>query len=425
MAIMKILLLGSGGREHAFAWKMKQSPLCEALYIAPGNAGTAGLGTNVPLHPNDFEAVGAFALKEAIDMVVVGPEEPLVRGIYDHFKADEQLKGIHVIGPSEKGAQLEGSKAFAKKFMMERDIPTAAYAEFTQETLEAGLAYIDQHATPIVLKADGLAAGKGVLICQTAEEAKDEFRAMLSGKFGAASARVVVEEFLDGIEFSVFVITNGKQYKILPVAKDYKRIGEGDTGLNTGGMGSVSPVPFVDENLMRKVENWIISPTLTGLREIGAPYVGFIFFGLIRVDNNPYVIEYNCRMGDPETEVVLPRLQADLVELMLAADTSTLDEVQLAEDPRAAATVILVSGGYPEDYEKGKTITGLGEVEGSIAFHAGTRLEDGLVKTNGGRVIALTSYGADFKAAVAASLKNAEKVQFEGKYYRKDIGFDL
>ncbi|MCB0551032.1 MAG: phosphoribosylamine--glycine ligase [Phaeodactylibacter sp.] len=422
---MKILLLGSGGREHAFAWKMKQSPLCEALYIAPGNAGTAGLGTNVPLHPNDFEAVGAFALKEAIDMVVVGPEEPLVRGIYDHFKADEQLKGIHVIGPSEKGAQLEGSKAFAKKFMMERDIPTAAYAEFTQETLEAGLAYIDQHATPIVLKADGLAAGKGVLICQTAEEAKDEFRAMLSGKFGAASARVVVEEFLDGIEFSVFVITNGKQYKILPVAKDYKRIGEGDTGLNTGGMGSVSPVPFVDENLMRKVENWIISPTLTGLREIGAPYVGFIFFGLIRVDNNPYVIEYNCRMGDPETEVVLPRLQADLVELMLAADTSTLDEVQLAEDPRAAATVILVSGGYPEDYEKGKTITGLGEVEGSIAFHAGTRLEDGLVKTNGGRVIALTSYGADFKAAVAASLKNAEKVQFEGKYYRKDIGFDL
>ena len=422
---MKILLLGSGGREHAFAWKMKQSPLCEALYIAPGNAGTAGLGTNVPLHPNDFEAVGAFALKEAIDMVVVGPEEPLVRGIYDHFKADEQLKGIHVIGPSEKGAQLEGSKAFAKKFMMERDIPTAAYAEFTQETLEAGLTYIDQHATPIVLKADGLAAGKGVLICQTAEEAKDEFRAMLSGKFGAASARVVVEEFLDGIEFSVFVITNGKQYKILPVAKDYKRIGEGDTGLNTGGMGSVSPVPFVDENLMRKVENWIISPTLTGLREIGAPYVGFIFFGLIRVDNNPYVIEYNCRMGDPETEVVLPRLQADLVELMLAADTSTLDEVQLAEDPRAAATVILVSGGYPEDYEKGKTITGLGEVEGSIAFHAGTRLEDGLVKTNGGRVIALTSYGADFKAAVAASLKNAEKVQFEGKYYRKDIGFDL
>ena len=425
MAIMKILLLGSGGREHAFAWKMKQSPLCEALYIAPGNAGTAGLGTNVPLNPNDFEAVGAFALKEAIDMVVVGPEEPLVRGIYDHFKANEQLQHIHVIGPSKKGAQLEGSKAFAKKFMMERDIPTAAYAEFTQETLEAGLAYIDQHATPIVLKADGLAAGKGVLICQTAEEAKDEFRAMLSGKFGAASARVVVEEFLDGIEFSVFVITNGRQYKILPVAKDYKRIGEGDTGLNTGGMGSVSPVPFVDENLMRKVENWIISPTLTGLREIGAPYVGFIFFGLIRVDNNPYVIEYNCRMGDPETEVVLPRLQADLVELMLAADTSTLDEVQLAEEPRAAATVILVSGGYPEDYEKGKTISGLGEIEGSIAFHAGTRLEEGVVKTNGGRVIALTSYGLDFKAAVAASLKNAEKVQFEGKYYRKDIGFDL
>lgn len=422
---MKILLLGGGGREHAFAWKMKQSPLCERLYVAPGNAGTAGLGKNVPLNPNDFEAVGAFALKENIEMLVVGPEEPLVRGIYDYFKEHDELKDIHLIGPSKKGAKLEGSKAFAKKFMMERDIPTAAYQEFTQDTLEEGLAYIEQHAVPIVLKADGLAAGKGVLICQTAEEAKDEFRAMLSGKFGEASARVVVEEFLDGIEFSVFVITNGKQYKILPIAKDYKRIGEGDTGLNTGGMGSVSPVSFVDENLMRKVENWIISPTLTGLQEIGAPYVGFIFFGLIKVGNNPFVIEYNCRMGDPETEVVLPRLQSDLVELMLAADKSTLDEVQLIEDPRAAATVILVSGGYPEDYEKGKTIAGLDEVEGSIAFHAGTKLEDGRVKTNGGRVIALTSYGVDFRAAVAASLENAEKVQFEGKYYRKDIGFDL
>ncbi|MCB0596713.1 MAG: phosphoribosylamine--glycine ligase [Lewinellaceae bacterium] len=422
---MKILLLGGGGREHAFAWKMKQSPLCERLYVAPGNAGTAGLGKNVPLNPNDFEAVGAFALKENIEMLVVGPEEPLVRGIYDYFKEHDELKDIHLIGPSKKGAKLEGSKAFAKKFMMERDIPTAAYQEFTQDTLEEGLAYIEQHAVPIVLKADGLAAGKGVLICQTAEEAKDEFRAMLSGKFGEASARVVVEEFLDGIEFSVFVITNGKQYKILPIAKDYKRIGEGDTGLNTGGMGSVSPVSFVDENLMRKVENWIISPTLTGLQEIGAPYVGFIFFGLIKVGNNPFVIEYNCRMGDPETEVVLPRLQSDLVELMLAADKSTLDEVQLIEDPRAAATVILVSGGYPEDYEKGKTIAGLDEVEGSIAFHAGTKLEDGQVKTNGGRVIALTSYGVEFRAAVAASLENAEKVQFEGKYYRKDIGFDL
>ncbi|MCB0578129.1 MAG: phosphoribosylamine--glycine ligase [Phaeodactylibacter sp.] len=423
---MRILLLGGGGREHAFAWKLKQSPLCERLFIAPGNAGTAALGTNVPLSPNDFEAAGNFARKEKIDMLVVGPEEPLVRGIYDYFKSNDDLKGIHVIGPSRKGAQLEGSKAFAKKFMMERDIPTAAYREFTQETMEEGLAYIKQHATPIVLKADGLAAGKGVLICQTREEARDEFRAMLSGKFGEASARVVVEEFLDGIEFSVFVLTNGKQYKILPVAKDYKRIGEGDTGLNTGGMGSVSPVPFVDENLMRKVENWIISPTLTGLQELGAPYIGFIFFGLIRVGNNPFVIEYNCRMGDPETEVVFPRIQSDLAGLLLAAAKSTLDEEQLIEDPRCAATVFLVSGGYPEAYEKGKAITGLGEVEGSIAFHAGTRLDDdGQVKTNGGRVLALTSYGVDRQAALAASLKNAEKVQFEGKYYRKDIGFDL
>lgn len=423
--MMKILLLGGGGREHAFAWKMKQSPLCEALYIAPGNAGTAALGTNVPLNPNDFEAVGKFARQEKIELLVVGPEEPLVRGIYDYFKEHEELKDIHIIGPSKRGAQLEGSKAFAKKFMMERDIPTAAYAEFNSDTLDEGLAYLEQQPTPIVLKADGLAAGKGVLICQSVEEAKDELRAMLSGKFGDASATVVVEEFLDGIEFSVFVITNGKQYKVLPIAKDYKRIGEGDTGLNTGGMGSVSPVSFVDENLMLKVENWIISPTLTGLEEIGAPYVGFIFFGLIKVGNNPFVIEYNCRMGDPETEVVFPRLQSDLVELMLAAEKSTLDEIQLIEDPRAAATVILVSGGYPEAYEKGKTITGLDAVEGSIPFHAGTKLEEGVVKTNGGRVIALTSYGADIKAAVATSLENAEKVQFKGKYYRRDIGFDL
>ncbi|MCB0589121.1 MAG: phosphoribosylamine--glycine ligase [Phaeodactylibacter sp.] len=422
---MKILLLGGGGREHAFAWKMKQSPLCEALYIAPGNAGTAALGTNVPLNPNDFEAVGKFARQEKIELLVVGPEEPLVRGIYDYFKEHEELKDIHIIGPSKRGAQLEGSKAFAKKFMVERDIPTAAYAEFNSDTLDEGLAYLEQQPTPIVLKADGLAAGKGVLICQSVEEAKDELRAMLSGKFGDASATVVVEEFLDGIEFSVFVITNGKQYKVLPIAKDYKRIGEGDTGLNTGGMGSVSPVSFVDENLMLKVENWIISPTLTGLEEIGAPYVGFIFFGLIKVGNNPFVIEYNCRMGDPETEVVFPRLQSDLVELMLAAEKSTLDEIQLIEDPRAAATVILVSGGYPEAYEKGKTITGLDAVEGSIPFHAGTKLEEGVVKTNGGRVIALTSYGADIKAAVATSLENAEKVQFKGKYYRRDIGFDL
>ncbi len=423
--MMNILLLGGGGREHAFAWKMKQSPLCEKLFIAPGNAGTAALGTNAPLNPNDFEEVGNFALKNGVEMLVVGPEEPLVRGIYDYFKKNDKLKDIHVIGPSRKGAQLEGSKAFAKEFMMKRDIPTAAYAEFTKDSLEQGLAYLEQHATPIVLKADGLAAGKGVLICQTVEEAKDELRAMLNGKFGQASEKVVVEEFLDGIEFSVFVITNGKQYKILPVAKDYKRIGEGDTGLNTGGMGSVSPVSFADENLMRKVENWIISPTLTGLQEIGAPYVGFIFFGLIKVGANPFVIEYNCRMGDPEAQVVLPRIQSDLVEHMLAADKSTLDEEQLIEDPRAAAAIILASGGYPEEYEKGKTITGLDEVEGSIIFHAGAKTEDGKVKTSGGRVLALASYGVDVKSALAASLENAEKVQFEGKYYRRDIGFDL
>ncbi len=422
---MKILLLGGGGREHAFAWKMKQSPLCEVLFIAPGNAGTATLGTNIPLNPNDFEAVGAFALKNEVDMVVVGPEEPLVRGIYDYFQNEESLKDIRLIGPSKKGAQLEGSKAFAKQFMGERDIPTAAYAEFTEETLEEGLAYIANQETPIVLKADGLAAGKGVLILNSVEEAQDEFRAMLSGKFGEASARVVVEEFLDGMEFSVFVLTDGKNFKLLPIAKDYKRIGEGDTGLNTGGMGAVSPVPFIDETLLRKVENWIVSPTLIGLQEIGAPYQGFIFFGLIKVKNNPYVIEYNCRMGDPEAEAVFPRLKNDLVEMMLALRENKLHEIELELDPRSTATVILVSGGYPEAYEKGKAISGLEEVKDSLVFHAGTKLEDGLVKTNGGRVIALTSYGDNYKEAVDKSLENAAKIKFDGKYYRSDIGFDL
>ena len=423
---MKILLLGSGGREHAFAWKIKQSPLCERLLIAPGNAGTANLGKNVLLNPNDFEAVAKLALQEAIDMVVVGPEEPLVNGIYDYFKARKDLEHIRIIGPSKRGAKLEGSKAFAKQFMLERDIPTAAYAAFDSDTLEQGLEYIANQKLPIVLKADGLAAGKGVLICQSIDEAQREFRAMLGGKFGKASTKVVVEEFLDGIEFSVFIITDGKQYQLLPIAKDYKRIGEGDTGLNTGGMGAVSPVPFVDENLMAKVKNWIISPTLTGLEEIGAPYHGFLFFGLIKVGKTPYVIEYNCRMGDPETEVVLPRLTNDLLEMMAALGDGKLGSIEAKADPRTAAAIMLVSGGYPEAYEQGKPISGLELVEGSLAFHAGTSLGEGnAIETAGGRVIALTSYGEDIQDAVAHSLKNAELIQFEGKYFRRDIGKDL
>lgn len=422
---MKILLLGSGGREHAFAWKIRQSPLCERLFIAPGNAGTAALGENVPLNPNDFEAIGKFVREKEIGMAVVGPEEPLVLGIYDYFKNTPGLEQVRLIGPSKTGAQLEGSKAFAKRFMMERGIPTAAYAEFTADSLAEGLDYLARQQPPIVLKADGLAAGKGVLICRSVQEAQTEFRAMLGGKFGQASARVVVEEFLDGIEFSVFAITDGNTYKILPVAKDYKRIGEGDTGLNTGGMGAVSPVPFADGELMARVESRIIAPTIRGLREIGAPYPGFVFFGLIRVGKEPFVIEYNCRMGDPETEAVFPRLQNDLVELMMALDDGNLSSIAIKEDPRAAATVILVSGGYPGDYEKGKAITGLDEVEGSIVFHAGSKLENGRMLTNGGRVIALTSYGENFRQALALSLRNAGKIQYEGKYYRRDIGFDL
>lgn len=422
---MKILLLGGGGREHAFALKLAESPLCEALFTAPGNPGTASLGTNLDVNPNDFEAVAALVKAHGIGMVVVGPEEPLVRGIYDHFKADDVLKQVRIIGPSAKGAQLEGSKAFAKNFMQERDIPTAAYRAFTPETLQEGLAYLDEHPLPIVLKADGLAAGKGVLILNDREEAKMELEAMLDGKFGLASQRVVVEEFLDGIEFSVFVLTDGKSYKILPIAKDYKRIGEGDTGLNTGGMGAVSPVPFVDEQLLKKVENWIISPTLTGLKEIGAPYQGFIFLGLIKVGDDPYVIEYNCRMGDPETEAVFPRLKSDLVALLKAVGDETLAEAELEVDPRSAATVFLVSGGYPEAYEKGKPISGIDQVDGSLVLHAGTREEEGVIKTNGGRVLAITSLADDFRKALSISKANAEKISFEGKYYRADIGFDL
>ena len=420
---MKILLLGSGGREHALAWKITQSPLCEALWIAPGNAGTAGLGTNVAVDPNDFQAVAELVQRENIGMVLVGPEEPLVRGIYDFFQV--HFPGLPVIGPSQVGAQLEGSKAFAKEFMLEMGIPTAAYREFTSETLQEGLEYILTQTPPIVLKADGLAAGKGVVILDDLQAAQAELREMLGGKFGAASAKVVIEQFLAGIEFSVFALTDGTAYLILPEAKDYKRVGEGDTGLNTGGMGAVSPVPFVDEVLMKKVEEQIIKPTIAGIGKRGFAYKGFVFFGLIKVGSEPFVIEYNCRMGDPETEVVMPRLKNDLVELLRATDEGTLGQHQIEMDPRSAATVILVSGGYPGDYEKGKAISGLERVDGSIAFHAGTKATADGVVSNGGRVIAVTSYGDGFDEALVFSNRNAEVIKFEGKYYRKDIGFDL
>ena len=422
---MKLLILGGGGREHAFAWKLNQSPDVEQLYIAPGNAGTAQTGINVALSPNDFDAIAHFVQENEINMIIVGPEEPLVRGISDYFLAHPTLSSIPVIGPSQEGAQLEGSKAYAKEFMMEQNIPTAAYREFTPETLEEGLAYIAQQKPPIVLKADGLAAGKGVLILDNIPEAQQEFKAMLDGKFGAASDKVVIEAFLDGIEFSVFVLTDGKEYKVLPIAKDYKRIGEGDTGLNTGGMGAVSPVPFVDELLMKKVEDRIIRPTIKGLQNRNIRYQGFIFLGLIRVDNDPYVIEYNCRMGDPETEVVLPRLKTDLLELFKALSNGKLGDIDIEIDDQTATTLMLVSGGYPEAYEKGKVIHGLDSTEGSLIFHAGTRTENGQILTNGGRVLAITSFGKQISEALHQSMKNAEQISFEGKYFRKDIGFDL
>uniref|UniRef100_A0A4W5KAP7 phosphoribosylamine--glycine ligase n=1 Tax=Hucho hucho TaxID=62062 RepID=A0A4W5KAP7_9TELE len=416
----------SGGREHAFAWKMIQSPLCDTLFVAPGNAGTAQIAKNIDISATDFDAIKALVIKENIKMVVVGPEDPLVKGIYDFFLNDQDLKDIPVIGPSKIGATLEGSKEFAKEFLMKHNIPTAAYDSFTAETVEKGCQFLETLKPPYVLKADGLAAGKGVLIIPDLAEAQDELRNMLvHQKFGAASSKVVIEEFLDGIELSCFVLTDGKSYKILPTAKDYKRIGEGDTGLNTGGMGAVSPVPYVDAVLMEKIETRIVKPTIEGFQKDGIPYKGFVFIGLINVNNEPIVIEYNVRMGDPETEVVVPRLKSDLVELFLAVANEKLDEFNLEVDERSATTVMIVSGGYPEDFEKGKVITGLETVTDSIVFHAGTKLENGNVVSNGGRVMAITSYGDNFQEALDKSYKNVSQLHFDKMNFRKDIGFDL
>ena len=422
---MKLLLLGSGGREHALAWKMAQSPKLTKLYTAPGNAGTAQLGENVNIKVDDFKNLGQFVLDKKIDMVVVGPEDPLVKGINDFFRSEPSLKNIPVIGPSAAGAKLEGSKEFAKEFMLRHGIPTAKYFSVTAETLDKGLNYIDTMKVPYVLKADGLAAGKGVLILNSADEAKNELKAMIEGKFGEASKKVVLEEFMDGIELSVFVLTDGKSYVHLPEAKDYKRIGEGNTGLNTGGMGCVSPVPFAGEAFMEKIEKRIIIPTIEGIKKDKIDYNGFIFFGLIKCGDDPYVIEYNVRMGDPETEVIMPRIKSDLLDLFIAVSKKKLSGKNVEINSDSCVTVMLVSGGYPEAYEKGKIITNMEGIEDSLLFHAGTTLDKGEIKTNGGRVIAVSSLSENFRDALKKSYKNAEIVTFDKKYYRHDIGFDL